>query len=90
MRFPKFVKAYRESAMDNINEIIAAVEKTPESFEEYLTVYADHVGSLVNAYIPKGSHPDMDRYLYDPLIEYSKNGGKRHRPLICFLSLIHI
>ena len=84
MRFPKFVKAYRESAMDNINEIIAAVEKTPESFEEYLTVYADHVGSLVNADIPKGSHPDMDRYLYDPLIEYSKNGGKRHRPLICF------
>ena len=38
----------------------------------------------MNEYIPRGSHPDMDRYLYDPLLDYSKNGGKRHRPLICF------
>lgn len=70
--------------MDNINRIIAAVEEPPESFEQYLGVYAVGVGELVNAYIPKGSHPDMDRYLYDPLTTYSKNGGKRHRPLICF------
>ena len=70
--------------MDTINEIIAGVEKPPTSFEEYLTCYADKVGTLVNEYIPRGTHPDMDRYLYEPLFSYSQNGGKRHRPLICF------
>ncbi|WP_139652036.1 polyprenyl synthetase family protein [Raoultibacter phocaeensis] len=70
--------------MNNINEIVASVQKQPESFEEYLISYADEVGDLVNSYIPQGTHPDMDRYLYRPLVEYSRNGGKRHRPLICF------
>lgn len=70
--------------MDNINQIIAGVTEAPHSFEEYLAAYADKVGDLVNTYIPRGSHPDMNRYLYDPLLRYSKNGGKRHRPLICF------
>ena len=73
-----------ESVMDNINDIIAAIEEPPETFEEYLTRYAAQVGTLVNSYIPQGSHPDMDRYLYEPLNAYSQNGGKRHRPLICF------
>ena len=53
----------------------------PENFEEYLDRYATRVGELVNAYIPKGSHPDMDKYLYTPMLEFSRNGGKRHRPL---------
>lgn len=70
--------------MNNINDIIAAVEEPPGTFEEYLTCYADQVGTLVNSFIPRGTHPDMDRYLYDPLNGYSQNGGKRHRPLICF------
>lgn len=70
--------------MNNINEIVASVQKQPETFEEYLASYAEQVGELINSYIPKGSHPDMDQYLYRPLAEYSKNGGKRHRPLICF------
>ncbi len=52
-------------------------------FEEYLSLFADRIGDAINAYIPRGSHPDMDRYLYDPLMKYSANGGKRHRPLIC-------
>ena len=81
------VRVDEESAMNTINEIIAAVEEPPRSFEEYLSYYADRVGDLVNEYIPRGSHPDMDRYLYDPLLDYSKNGGKRHRPLICFAAL---
>ena len=55
-----------------------------ESFEDYLDRYAIGVGDLVNSYIPKGSHPDMDRYLYTPMLRFSRNGGKRHRPLICF------
>ena len=70
--------------METINEIIAAVEEPPESFEQYLTSYADRVGDLVNSFIPKGTHADMDRYLSQPLMAYSQNGGKRHRPLICF------
>ncbi len=74
----------------NINEIIAAVENPPTSFEEYLNYYAERVGELVNAYLPMGTHPDMDRYLYDPLKAYSKNGGKRHRPLICFAACLAV
>lgn len=70
--------------MKNINEIIAAAEKQPTTFEEYLNCFANEVGDLVNEFIPNGSHPDMDRYLYTPLLAYSQNGGKRHRPLISF------
>ena len=36
--------------METINEIIAAVEEPPESFEQYLTSYADRVGDLVNSF----------------------------------------
>ncbi len=76
--------------MNTITKIITSNEKTPQSFEEYLTAYADKVGDLVNTYIPRGSHPDMDRYLYDPLHAYSQNAGKRHRPLICFASCLAV
>lgn len=70
--------------MENINEIIAGADNPPTTFEEYLTCYAEKVGGLVNEFIPRGAHPDMDRYLYEPLFRYSQNGGKRHRPLISF------
>ena len=62
----------------------------PGSFEEYLDLYADSVGYLINEFIPKGTHPDMDRYLYGPLLAYSQNGGKRHRPLICFAACMAV
>lgn len=75
---------HKKASMETIDDIINEAKVTPQSFEEYLSAYADRVGDLVNNYIPHGTHPDMDRYLYDPLWEYSKNGGKRHRPLICF------
>lgn len=73
----------RKEHMNNISEIISGAADAPTTFEEYLNCYAGKVGDMVNEYIPRGSHPDMDRYLYSPLTEYSKNGGKRHRPLIC-------
>lgn len=76
--------------MKNINEILASAQDTPRTFEEYLDCYADQVGGLVNEYIPRGSHGDMDRYLYDPLVAYSQNGGKRHRPLICFAACLAV
>ena len=76
--------------MKNINEILASAQDTPHTFEEYLDCYADQVGDLVNEYIPRGSHEAMDRYLYDPLMAYSRNGGKRHRPLICFAACLAV
>lgn len=78
------------SAIQDINQILEAADKAPETFEEYLDVYAQQVGELINTYIPRGSHPDMDRYLYDPLLAYSQNGGKRHRPLICFAACLAV
>lgn len=70
--------------MNTISSIIESAADYPATFESYLAHFADPVGELVNTYIPEGTHPDMDRYLYDPLKVYSKNAGKRHRPLICF------
>ena len=67
-----------------MSELLAWEQNPPASFSDYLTRYADVVGNLVNSYIPEGSHVDMDTYLYGPLMAYSQNGGKRHRPLICF------
>ena len=44
--------------------------------KKYLSLYADRVGDLVNSFIPKGSHPDMDRYLYDPLVRVQQKRRK--------------
>lgn len=76
--------------METINQILGSVEHRPTTFEEYLDCYANRVGGLINSYIPAGSHPDMDRYLYGPLRTYSANGGKRHRPLICFAACLAV
>ena len=70
--------------METINDIIASVNEPISTFEEYLSCFAPKIGGIINSFIPEGTHPDMDRYLYDPLKRYSENGGKRHRPLICF------
>lgn len=69
--------------METISEIFKSIERCPVSFEDYLELYADRIGGVINSYIPSGSHADMDAYLYDPLMRFSENGGKRHRPLIC-------
>lgn len=76
--------------MENINEIFADAQNASGTFEEYLARYANRVGELINSFIPHGSHSDMDRYLYAPLLNYSQNGGKRHRPLICFASCMAV
>ena len=75
--------------MVDINDILKS-GKQPETFDEYLDLYADKVGELVNTFIPYGTHPDMHKYLYGPLLEYSQNGGKRHRPLICFAACLAV
>lgn len=76
--------------METVSSILNSIEKPPTTFEEYLDCYANRVGDIINAYIPDGTHPDMDEYLYGPLKHYSENGGKRHRPLICFTACIAV
>ena len=76
--------------MENISALLENVVDKPSSFEDYLDRYAGPVGALVNGFIPTGTHPDMDRYLYDPLKRYSENGGKRHRPLISFAACLAV
>ena len=76
--------------MKNISETLASVDATPTTFEDYLKCYADPVGELINSYIPRGSHGDMDQYLYAPLYHYSENAGKRHRPLICYAACLAV
>lgn len=76
--------------METVSSILNSIEKPPTTFEEYLDCYANRVGDIINAYIPDGTHPDMDEYLYGPLKTYSENGGKRHRPLICFAACIAV
>ena len=70
--------------------LVSAQDNPPASFEEYLDSYAHTVGDIVNSFIPSGTHPDMDRYLYTPLREYSENGGKRHRPLIALAACVAV
>ena len=74
----------------SIEELLEAVSNPPATFEEYLDSYAETVGDLVNTFIPRGTHADMNTYLYDPLLTYSQNGGKRHRPLICFAACVAV
>ncbi len=69
----------------DINKLITLVDNPPADFQEYLDRYAVVIGDLVNKYIPQGDHEDMNRYLYTPLMKFSENGGKRHRPLIALM-----
>ena len=55
-------------------------------FVSFLEESSPYVNALIASYYEdRGSHADMARYLYDPLAEYSANGGKRHRPVVCGL-----
>lgn len=76
--------------MKKISSILNETATPPASFEDYLNRYADDVGKIVNEFIPTGSHADMNEYLYGPLLEYSENGGKRHRPLICYAACLAV
>lgn len=83
MQDPQLVESIAEFEEYCKTEDASAQPGSPELFESYLNRYAGKVGAIINTFIPTGTHPDMDKYLYDPLKKYSENGGKRHRPLIC-------
>ena len=55
-------------------------------FELYLKRNSKKMDAYLATFFTDGTHPDMKRYLYGPLAEYSANAGKRHRPLICLLA----
>jgi geranylgeranyl diphosphate synthase type I len=56
------------------------------SFEQYLIESGRAFDNYLSTFFADGTHPDMTRYLYGPLREFSDNSGKRHRPLICLLA----
>ena len=56
------------------------------AFELYLKRNAKKFDAYLAEFFRNGVHGDMRRYLYDPLSGYTKNAGKRHRPLICLLA----
>jgi geranylgeranyl diphosphate synthase type I len=55
-------------------------------FEQYLMDSGRAFDNYLSTFFTDGTHPDMTRYLYGPLREFSDNSGKRHRPLICLLA----
>ena len=55
-------------------------------FEKFLNEKTAAFDSYMAEFFGEGTHPDMWRYLYGPLSEFSNNAGKRHRPLICMLA----
>ena len=56
------------------------------SFELYLKRNAAKFDAYLATFFKDGTHPDMRRYLYDLVAEFTANAGKRHRPLICLLA----
>ena len=55
-------------------------------FELYLKTHSKAFDRYLSTFFGDGTHPDMARYLYEPLRQFSDNAGKRHRPLICLLA----
>lgn len=56
------------------------------AFELYLKANSKAFDRYLSTFFGDGTHPDMSRYLYEPLRAFSDNSGKRHRPLICLLA----
>lgn len=55
-------------------------------FELYLKRNSAAFGRYLDTFFEDGLHPDMERYLYGMIREFTAGGGKRHRPLICLLA----
>ncbi|MDZ4064325.1 MAG: polyprenyl synthetase family protein [Coriobacteriia bacterium] len=55
-------------------------------FELYLKRNTKKFDAYLATFFSDGTHSDMERYLYEPLRQFSDNAGKRHRPLVCLLA----
>jgi geranylgeranyl diphosphate synthase type I len=69
---------------------VEMAQANPGSFTDFLSRCAGTMSDIVNAYLPVGTHPDMQTYLYGPLERYNANAGKRHRPLITALAAVAV
>ena len=56
------------------------------SFEEHLSQNDRGIDAYLASFFEDDAHPEINRYLYEPLARYTANAGKRHRPLICILA----
>ena len=73
-----------------MQDFLTQLNNPPADFDEYLDQFAEGIGEVVNSYLFSSDTPDIDRFLYEPLLEYSQNGGKRHRPLICIAACLAV
>lgn len=73
---PRFCRMRRETREDLM----------PNYFEKYLIDHSEEINDYLVKYFQFDTHPEMRKYLYNPLAEYTANAGKRHRPLICLLA----
>lgn len=55
-------------------------------FELYLKNNHKRIDKHLATYFDGAYGADLGTFLYGPLAEYTANGGKRHRPLICMLA----
>lgn len=67
--------------------------KAYKSFEEYLNSCGPEFRDYLIKYLEDAranfetnKHADVDKYLYKPLLDFSENTGKMHRPLTCLAS----
>ena len=57
------------------------------AFAAYLAEHHRDLDAYLDSFfVGRTDDADLDAYLYTPLREFSENGGKRHRPLICMLA----
>ncbi len=56
------------------------------TFEIYLKRNSKKFEAYLATFFHDGTHPDMRRYLYELVADFTANAGKRHRPLICLLA----
>lgn len=65
------------------------------NFVTYIKDFAPVFSPIVKSYLKNSrlyfedtKHKDIDKYLYNPLIEYTENPGKLHRPLTCLAAYL--
>jgi len=59
-------------------------------FQNYLENNSQRISQMVNDFFEHPANPDIRQYLYQPLADFTANGGKRHRPLICELACLAV
>ena len=72
--------------MKSLEDIIAQAGSDSPQFDEYLNLISEYACSFVQSNLTLSDNSDINKYLYAPLSEFTKNSGKMHRPVICLLA----